>query len=203
MVFQSPLAYTTGESAPAWATMSTLLREIGAMRELYRGGDPTGMAVAVNGTPGAPGAPVPDVIVEATLHPRALVLTLINVAAVNDTANDLCCALGVSACHFTFVPTSIPLLAVWLPPGGFDVVDSFEVFNATVLPGALPLLTDPLPADGGTSVGLSGVALGTGGPGSGPGVGAPEQAIVRTLVLATDGALRGEVAAALAKGRSV
>ena len=194
MIFETQLSYLRSPiTAPAWATLGTLLHEVGAMRELYRAGDATGSAAALN----ASGAPLPDVIVEAILSPRAVVLLAINTAAVNDTYNEICCVLDLTPCHFTFVPSLAAALTAGLPPGA-AVVDAFEVFNATVLPGVLPLSPPPPGAPAGT-VALADVQLGIEGPGS-PGCAAPADAIVRTFVLALDAGLRAELAAALASG---
>ena len=193
MLFESQLKYLEGESAPAWATLGTLLREVGALRELLRAGDPTG-AAAARGAAG--GARLPAVIAEATLSARALVVTLINTATAGDPGCLAVCALGLP-CHFTFVPTPVAELAVLLPLG-FAPVDSFEVFNASVVAGTLPFA--PSGASGGREVVWRGFALGAGAPGSGPKVAAPADAIVRTLVFAADAALRGEIAASLGGG---
>ena len=192
MLFETELKYLVDPiSAPTWATLGTLLRETGALRELYRAGDATGAAAPLDAAGASMAA---TVLAEAVLHPRGAVVLAINTAAVNDTYNDICCALDVVACHFTFVPSAVASLAVTLP-AGFAVADAFEVFNATVLPGS-PAIQSPFPN---ATLALTGVALGTEGPGSAA-CGAPAQAIVRTFVLAFDTALRGEVAAALAGG---
>ena len=190
MLFESQLKYLEGETAPSWATMGTLLREVGALRELLRAGDPTG-AVAARAAPG--GAPLPAVIAEATLSARALVVTAINTATAGDPGCLAICAVGLP-CHFSFVPTPVPELSVLLPLG-FLPVDTFEVFNASVIAGTLPFA--PTGRGGGREVAWKDFALGAGGPGSGPAVADPAGAIVRTLVFAADAALRGEVAAAL------
>ena len=192
MLFETELKYLADPiSAPTWATLGTLLRETGALRELYRAGDATGSAVPLDAAGATMAA---TVLTEAVLHPRGAVVLAINTAAVNDTYNDICCAFDVVACHFTFVPSAVASLAVTLPPG-FAVADAFEIFNATILPGS-PAVQSPFPN---ATLALTGVALGTEGPGSAA-CGAPASAIARTFVLAFDVALRGEVAAALAGG---
>jgi hypothetical protein len=98
----------------AWeAAASATASEVGALRELYRAGDVSGMAAALD----AGGAPLADVLVGAILSPRAAVLLLINTRALNDTYNDLCCALDLSACHFSFAPTAIAAVTLALPAG--------------------------------------------------------------------------------------
>ena len=189
MLFETQLKYVVGESAPAWATLGTLLREVGALRELLRAGD------IAAGAATATGAAAGSVIAQATLSARALVVHVINIATAGDPGCLVACAVGLP-CHFTFVPTALQALQLRLPLG-FTPVDSFEVFNASVLPGTLPFA----PTGGGArDVAWQGFSLGAGAPGS---VGSPDQptlpqhAIVRTLILAADVALRGEVAAAL------
>lgn len=194
MLFETQLSYLEDPvSAPAWATLGTLLREAGALRELYRAGDATGAARPLDAAGASLAA---TVLTEAVLHPRGAVVLAINTAAVNNTYNDICCALDVVACHFTFVDSLVASLAVTLPPGFDAVADSFEVFNASVLPGS-PAVQTPF---ANATLALTNVALGTQGPGSGAACGAPASAIVRTFVLAFDADLRGEVAAALAGG---
>ena len=191
MLFETQLKYLQGESAPAWATLGTLLREVGALRELLRAGDTAaGAARALGGR--APGS----AIAAATLSARALVVNVINTATAGDPGCLALCALGLP-CHFVFEPLALGALAVVLPLG-FTPVDSFEVFNASVLPGTLPFA----PSGGAQPRELQwlGFALGAGAPGSAGSPAnppAPEHAIVRTLVFAADAALRGEVAAAL------
>lgn len=193
MVFQTQNKYSEGESAPAFATLGTLLREMGAMRELYRAGDATGMAVPV-----AQGKLVNgSVIVEEILHPRAVVLLLINTAAVNDTYNDICCALSLP-CHFTFVPSPLDYVAFNVP-AGFSVVDTFEVWNATVLSNTFTV--SPSSSLPGYGMSIPSLSLGTEGPGH-AGASGQDNSIVRTLVLATDTQLRGEIAQALSESQS-
>ena len=192
-LFETELKYLADPvSAPTWATLGTLLREMGALRELYRAGDAMGTAVPLDVAGASLAA---TVLAEAMLHPRGVVVLAINTAAVNDTYNDICCALDVEPCHFTFVDSAVASLAVALPPGFDTIVDAFEVFNATVLPGS-PAVRAPFPN---ATLALTGVALGTEGPGSAS-CSAPASAIVRTFVLAFDASLRSEVAAALAGG---
>ena len=193
MIFETQLSYQKGISAPAWATLATMLHEVGALRELYRAGDASGMVAAWN----ASGGQAPDVVAEGILSPRAMVVLLINTAAVNDTYNEVCCVLDLAACHFTFVPSSLAEVVVGLPAGAV-VADAFELFNATVLPGSPPL--GPPPAGSGGTLSLSNITLGTEGPGSPPCT-EPARAIVRTFVLAFDTKLRAEVAAALVPGQ--
>jgi len=101
--------------------------------------------------------------------------------------------------HFNFTATDVPQLVVTQPaslagaPG--SIVDSFEVFNATVLPGMLPLVLGPSPRTGSLQGGLQ---LGVDGPDS-PDCPAPAAAITRTLVFAADTSLRGELTAALGR----
>jgi hypothetical protein len=189
MLFETQLKYLEGETAPAWSTLGTLLREVGATRELLRAGDPTGAARAL----GTSGAPLPTVIVEATLSARALVMHVINTATAGDPGCLAICALGLP-CHFTFVPTTLGALEVTLPMG-FTPLDSFEVFNATVQPGTLPFT----PSGSSGVVAWQGFALGAQAPGNEASTHAasPSAALVRTLILAGDAGLRGEVAAAL------
>jgi hypothetical protein len=116
------LAIEQAEAADAEARGSTLLREAGALRELYRAGDATGTAWPLDSSGASMAA---TVLAEAVLHPRGAVVLAINTAAVNDTYNDICCALDVVACHFTFVDSLVASLAVTLPPGFASVADAF------------------------------------------------------------------------------
>lgn len=187
MLFETQLKYLSDPiSAPAWETLGTLLREMGALREYYRAGDASGMSLPFNS---ADGSNLNDTIItEAILHPRAVVVVLINTAAVNNTYNDICCALGAVACHFTFVASPLMSIGVTLPLS-FNIADSFEVFNATVLEGS-PMIQKPF---GNFTLALQNVMLGVNGPGRGGGALKPEDAIVRTFVLAADTGVRGEV----------
>lgn len=198
MVFETQLSFLNDPvTFSAWRTMSTLFHEIGAMRELYRGGDPTAMIMAY-GVDGSTPISGNDIIVESIYHPRAIVITLINVANVGDTYNDVCCLIG--PCHFTFVPTLINYLNLTLPIG-FTIMDSFEVFNASVINGALNYqsYSNPLyPSTSGIqSIVIPNVQLGIEGPGNGINCSTPSQSIVRTLVLATDTLLRIDIQNAL------
>ena len=187
MLFETQLKYTVGETAPAWATLGTLCREMGALRELLRAGDPTGAVRALD----ANGRPLPDVIVEGTLSARAFVVHAINIATMGDPGCLVICAVGLP-CHYTFAATSVDALSILLPVG-FTPVDSFEVFNASVLPGTLPAV----PGNGPRELVLKSFSLGAEGPGSGPAAATPSDVVVRTLVFASDALLRGEVTAAL------
>ena len=186
MIFETD--FFNHPALPAYNTMRTLLREVGAMRELYRAGDATGAAAALVSGGAAAGD---DIIVEAILCPRAIVVVAINAhAAADNQYNDLTCLLG--APHWAFTPVVLDAIAVALP-AGFVVADSFEVFNASVIAGALPIV--PVPGAR-ARIGIANVTLGTEGPGS-ANCSAPVTAITRTFVLAADAALRGELAAAL------
>ena len=190
MIFETDTSFA---GLPAYGTLRTLLREIGAMRELYRAGDATGMAqaLAVDGSPVGD-----DVVVEATLGPRAVVVTALNTrAGAGNEYNDVTCLLG--APHWTFAPVPLSAIAVTLPVD-LVVADSFEVFNASVVAGMLPLV--PL-VGARPRVGIANVTLGVAGPGS-VNCTSPGDAIVRTFVLATDRALRDELAAALTQRSS-
>jgi hypothetical protein len=191
MIFETQLSFSEGPAAAAFATMGTLLREVGALRELYRGGDATDSAVALNSTGGV--LDIDTVIVQSTFHPRAVVLTLISTLTPTTTVDiELCCAIPGTTCHFAMTPQVLQTVFVPLPQwGDFAVVDSFEVFNATVLPGTVPSVTPS-----GDGLALTNVALGSEGPGSPPCT-SPAASVVRTFVFAADAALRGEVAAAL------
>lgn len=201
MLFETQLKYLQGETAPAWDTLGTLLREVGALRELLRSGDPTGAAFALGGS-GEPLDTTHTMILEATLSARALVVHAINIATAGDPGCLAICALGLP-CHFTFVPTTLGALGLTLPLG-FSPLDSFEVFNASVLPGTLPFSPPPSGGNGGRGMVWQGFALGALAPGSFPPpthAASPSQALVRTLVLASDTELRGEIMAALEKGQ--
>ena len=51
MLFETQLKYLSDPiSAPAWETLGTLLREMGALREYYRAGDASGMSLPLNST---------------------------------------------------------------------------------------------------------------------------------------------------------
>jgi hypothetical protein len=191
MLFETELKYLEDPiSAPAWATLGTLLKETGALREYYRGGDATGMSLAIESSNGS--YLNETILTEAILHPRAVIVIAINTAAVNDTYNDICCALGAVACHFTFVSSPIMSVGITLPIS-FTVVDTFEIFNATVLQGFPQIQT---PFDNFT-LGIKDITLGVKGPGGELGASNPTESIVRTFVLAADNTLRGEIEKAL------
>ncbi len=193
MLFETQLKYVVGETAPAWATLGTLCREMGAVRELLRAGDPTGAVRALD----ANGHVIEGVIVEGTLSARALVVHAINIATTGDPGCLVICAVGLP-CHITFAPTTVDALTILLPVG-FTPVDSFELFNATVLPGSLPTV----PGDSPRTIVFKQFMLGAEGPGSGPTAAAPSDVVVRTLVFASDSALRSEITAALRVGGNV
>ena len=190
MIFETDVTYA---GLPAYDTLRTLLREIGAMRELYRAGDATGAAQALTSDGASAGD---DIIVEAILSPRAVIVVVINTrAAAENGYNDITCLLG--APHWTFAPVSLAAVAVALPVD-FVVADSFEVFNASVLAGVLPLVSVP---GARVRVGIANVSLGVDGPGS-ANCTEPARAIVRTFVIAADAGLRGELAGVLLKPMS-
>jgi hypothetical protein len=168
-------------TAPTWAAIGALSRESTALGELLRAGDISGGAAALlsNGTADA------DVIAEATVSPLGIVVTLINLA--NDGGyTDLDCGVGLVQ-HWRILPHNIPSLAVTIP-AGLCLRDSFELSNATVLPGTV---VPPFPAPGGLCgpavLRMEGVALGVTWPG-----------VTRTLVFAAQPGLRAAVAAELA-----
>lgn len=172
MLFETQLKYSVGESAPAWATLATLLRETALLREWYRAGDPLGSARALDAT----GAPLVDVLVEATLSPLGVVVNVINTATAGNPDCLIVCALG-APCHFTFVPVRINTLSVVLP-AGVVATRAVEVFNGTLLHGDVPLVVGP-----GRAVSFAGgVQLGVHGPGT-PQAAGPVDAIVRTFLI--------------------
>jgi hypothetical protein len=135
MMFESAMVYVNATAPPdvaaSWATVGALLRAMGAMRELYRVGDITGMATALS----ANGSADASVIVELVRGPRALVLLLINIA--NDGGySDLGCAVGLPL-HWNMTAHTVAAVTVAVPLDFGAIVDSFEVSNATVLPGGV------------------------------------------------------------------
>jgi hypothetical protein len=132
MLFQSELRFLNAPNVSAsWATLGVVMREIGALREVYRAGDITQMVAATyaNGT-GDPG-----VVADVIWSERALVVVLINVATVDGSYTDLACGIGLDQ-HWQLIAHAIDRLAITVPPG-FSIVDSFEVSNAAVVPGTV------------------------------------------------------------------
>ena len=167
-------------TAATWSALGALTREITALAPLYCAGDVSGLVVAraSNGSLDA------QVLAEATLSPGGLVVTLINIANSGGYA-DLPCGIGLVQ-HWNVTAHVIDTVELTVPPG-ICLVDSFELANATVLPGTV---VPPFPAPPGlcgpTVVQLRDVALGKSWPG-----------VTRTLVFTTTAGGRAAVEAAL------
>jgi len=132
MLFQSELKFLTNPNVTgSWATLGAMMREIGALREVYRAGDITQMATATH----ANGTSDTGVVVELIWSDRALVLVVINVATVDGSYTDLACGIGLDQ-HWQLIAHAIDRISITVPPA-FQIVDSFEVSNATVLPGTV------------------------------------------------------------------
>jgi len=172
-LFQTEIDLMAAEPR-SWALLGSMVRELVAMREVYRQGDQCGDV----DTGGAA-----DLVAAAQQSPRALTLTLINLQN-SGGYSDLSCELAGND-HWNFTARTVDAVTFAVPAGwplaagGF--ADAFELVGGAVVEVGSPYQVVTLPG-GGKAVRLTGVKM----TGVAPG-------ITRTVVFSNDASLRAEV----------